>query len=537
MLHKPKLKLGFFLLTLFLLFGSGLNLWGGLAAPHALTPFPLWTAESDEAEANLSHVAFGDFNGDGYADLVALAPDASHPEVAEGLIMAWYGGSEGLGAPGTVANAAWTAETDQAGAHLATVVSGDVNGDGYDDAIAASMWFSNGELNEGTVFVWEGSSTGLGGPGTQENADWKAESNVVVGLFGTSLSLGDFNGDGYADLAIGASALSNGQTSEGRVFVYLGSSGGLGVNGTPANADWTSESHQVSAAWGSALATGDFNGDGYADLAIGAARYDQGQTDEGAVFVYFGSSGGLGVNGAPVNADWSAQSDQAGANLGSGLAAGRLDGDGDAELVISALAYDDPYVDEPDEGLVLVYGGGSSGLGANGTPTNATWRAQGNQEGAFLGSALAVGDLNADGQADVLVGAHWYDQALTNEGAAFGWYSNGSDLGSEGAPSNADWSAYAEQAHAWFGQAVAVGDVYGPDGAQVLAVGAPEYDNGETGEGAIWLFGSAPTGCPLGPEQDCEATPTPEPTLPPAPTPTLPPASPFYLYLPLLLHP
>ncbi len=81
----------------------------------------------------------------------------------------------------------------------------------------------------------------------------------------------------------------NGQTNEGRAFVYHGSATGLSTT-APA---WTAESNQVSAQLGGSVATaGDVNGDGYADVIVGADSYDNGQTDEGAAFVYHGSAAG-----------------------------------------------------------------------------------------------------------------------------------------------------------------------------------------------------------------------------------------------------
>ena len=80
----------------------------------------------------------------------------------------------------------------------------------------------------------------------------------------------------------------NGQTAKGRAFVYLGSAGGLGAS--PA---WTAESNQACAFFGDSVATaGDVNGDGYADVIVGAPGYDNGQTDEGRAFVYHGSAAG-----------------------------------------------------------------------------------------------------------------------------------------------------------------------------------------------------------------------------------------------------
>ena len=113
---------------------------------------------------------------------------------------------------------------------------------------------------------------------------------------------GDVNGDGYADVIVGAPFYDNGQTDEGRAFVYHGSAGGLS-----GSAAWTAESDQAGASFGLSVATaGDVNGDGYADVIVGAPTTTNGQTNEGRAYVYHGSAGGLSGSAA-----WTAESNQA----------------------------------------------------------------------------------------------------------------------------------------------------------------------------------------------------------------------------------
>ena len=118
---------------------------------------------------------------------------------------------------------------------------------------------------------------------------WQAESDQASAQFGASVAgAGDVNGDGFADVIVGARFFDNGQTNEGAAFVYLGSAAGLAT--TPA---WQAESDQAAANFGSSVAgAGDVNGDGYADVIVGANRFDNGESDEGAAFVYLGSAAG-----------------------------------------------------------------------------------------------------------------------------------------------------------------------------------------------------------------------------------------------------
>ncbi len=249
----------------------------------------------------------GDVNGDGYSDVIVGAPDYDNGQSNEGWAFVWYGSATGLGASGTPANADWTAESNQATARFGYSVAsaGDVNGDGYSDIIVGAYFFDNGESNEGWAFVWYGSSGGLGASGTFANADWTAQSNQANARFGNSVaSAGDVNGDGYSDVIIGTVFYDNGEAYEGEAFVWYGSSGSLGAGGTPANADWTAESNQFDARLGFSVASaGDVNGDTYSDIIIGAMNYSNGEGDEGAAFVWYGSSGGLGASGTPANAD------------------------------------------------------------------------------------------------------------------------------------------------------------------------------------------------------------------------------------------
>src|SRR5206468_701949 len=163
--------------------------------------------------------------------------------------------------------------------------------------------YDNGQIDEGRAFVYMGSATGLA-----TTPAWTAEGNQAGAAFSAPVaSAGDVNGDGYSDVIVGAWLYSNGQTNEGRAYVYLGSLSGL--SSTPA---WIAESDQADALFGFPAATaGDVNGDGYSDVIVGATAYDHGETDEGAAFLYLGSASGLGTTPA-----WIGESDQVSASYG-----------------------------------------------------------------------------------------------------------------------------------------------------------------------------------------------------------------------------
>jgi len=428
---------------------------------------PNWTAESNQAYAQFGNsvATAGDVNGDGYADVIVSAPWYSNGEEGEGRVFVYHGSADGLSVTPN-----WTAESNQAYAHLgnSAATAGDVNRDGYADVIVGAYYYDNGEQDEGMAFVYHGSASGL-----SLTANWTAESNQEGGSLGNSVAgAGDVNGDGYADVIVGARGYDNGEANEGRAFVYHGSASGLSEA-----ANWTAESNQAYAYLGNSVSTaGDVNGDGYADVIVGAYYYDNGEQYEGMAFVYLGHSGGLST--AP---DWTKESNQADAYLGYSVStAGDVNGDGYADVIIGALHYSN---NEIGEGRVFVYLGSGSGLSST-----ANWTKEGNQKDASFGySAAGAGDVNGDGYADVIVGAHLYDNGEENEGMAFVYYGSTS-----GFSPTADWTAGSNQAGAGFGWSVATaGDVNG-DGYADVIVGAHSYDNGEDDEGRAFVYlGSA----------------------------------------------
>ena len=526
----------------------------GAAYPITIDPLATsaaWTAESnqDDTRFGISVATAGDVNGDGYADVIVGAPYYDNGQPGEGRAFVYRGSASGLS---LWAN--WTAESDQVGAHFgySVATAGDVNGDGYGDVIVGAPYYSNVQTYEGRVFVWFGSASGLGANGTPTNADWTAESDQVGAEFGYSVATaGDVNGDGYGDVIVGADRYGNGQTDEGRAFVWFGSASGLGANGTPANANWTAESDQASAWFGCSVATaGDVNGDGYGDVIVGASSYSNDQTNEGRAFVYHGSASGLSTtanwiaesdqalsqygasvatagdvngdgygdvivgaykysndqpgegrvfvyHGSPTGlsptANWTAESNQASAFFGGSVStAGDVNGDGYADVIVGADGYDNG---QTDEGRAFVWLGSASGLGANGTPANADWTAEGDQDGASFGYSVATaGDVNGDGYSDVIVGAHCYNNGQTEEGRAFVWFGSASGLGANGTPANAAWTAEGDQDGAVFGTCVATaGDVNG-DGYSDVIVGAPDYNNGQTDEGRAFVYHGSASG-------------------------------------------
>ena len=397
-----------------------------------------------------------------YSDVIVGALYYDNGESNEGRASVYHGSPTGLSA-----TAGWTAESDQAFASFGISVgtAGDVNADGYSDVIVGALYYDNGESNEGRAFVYHGSATGL-----SATAGWTAESNQAGANFGLSVgTAGDVNGDGYSDVIVGALFYDNGESNEGRAFVYHGSAAGLS-----ATAGWTAESDQASALFGGRVGTaGDVNGDGYSDVIVGAYLYDNGESDEGRAFVYHGSTTGLSAA-----AGWTAESDQSGARFGISVGtAGDVNGDGYSEVIVGANAYDSG---ETDEGRAFMYYGSATGLSAA-----AGWTAESDQAFASFGHSVGTaGDVNGDGYSDVIVGARSYDNGETAEGRAFVYQGSSTGL----TTGSADWTAEGDQFFAIFGRSVGTaGDVNG-DGYSDVIVGANAYDSGETGEGRAFVY-------------------------------------------------
>jgi hypothetical protein len=232
----------------------------------------------------------------------------------------------------------------------------------------------------------------------------------VATAAGSTVQPFDFDGDGYADLAVGVPGEDlRGRRNAGAVQVLYGSASGV----TARDQLWHQGRKGVQDAlekgdrFGSALASGDFDADGYADLAIGVPGEGlRGRGGAGAVQVLYGSSRGLtardqvwhqGKPGVPG-------SNERGDGFGSALAAGDFDADGYADLVIGS-----PFEDVGsliDAGWAVVLRGGPRGLtakgalslrqGLGGIPSSPA-------TGEQFGVDLAVGDVNSDGRDDLAI--------------------------------------------------------------------------------------------------------------------------------------
>ncbi len=314
----------------------------------------------------------------------------------------------------------------------------------------------------------------------QSTCPWTAEGDQEGSGFGIAVATaGDVNGDGHADVIVGAHRFDNGETDEGRAHVFLGSATGLSTS--PA---WTAESDQADAFFGQSVATaGDVNADGFGDVIVGAFLFEDGESDEGRAHVYLGSATGLSTSAA-----WTAESDQADAFFGLAVAsAGDVDDDGFGDVIVAAPIF---ACGQPNEGRAYVYLGSATGLSS--IPT---WTVEGDLEDAFFGLSVApAGDVNDDGYGDVLVAAPSLACGQLNEGRAHAYLGSASGLSTSPA-----WTVEGDEANAFFGLSVApAGDVNG-DGHGDVIVGAPGFDDEHGNEGRARVYLGSATGLSTSP--------------------------------------
>ncbi|NIP17736.1 MAG: hypothetical protein GWM87_05980, partial [Xanthomonadales bacterium] len=236
---------------------------------------------------------------------------------------------------------------------------------------------------------------------------------------------------------------------------------------------------QGSAAFGSQVAgVGDVNGDGFGDLLVGAPGCDQGHTDEGCAYLYFGSPAGF-----PASPSWSAEGDAAGLGFGAGVAAaGDVDGDGYDDILILASGYGKGHI---QEGRVFLYLGSATGPGSR-----EDWKMETNVDNAGPSLSLAgSADLNNDGYAEILIGNPLFSNGQASEGGVMIY--TGSDTGPGRDPT---WVLESNVENAYFGSAVAAaGDVNGDNYGDVI-IGAPAYYASGFNRGAALLFQGSASG-------------------------------------------
>lgn len=342
----------------------------------------------------------------------------------------------------------------------------DVNGDGFSDVLFSASRQNAPLSGSGCVYVF--TRLGKGEFGTPE---FVLEGAPRGAGFGSSLSaMPDLDGDGQAELFVGAPGVPFAKSAQGTVFCFP-----IRPN-TTALADWTAKTNARFVFPGrAAMPAGDVNADGRPDLLVTLPLYEGRYPREGAVWLFLGRT-----NGLKPTPDWVATGGRSNAVFGfSAAAAGDVNGDGFDDIIVGAARLSG---NDHNAGSFSVFFGSSTGLQAR-----AGFAAEGETRAAHLGEAVSGrGDLNGDGLADVAIGEP--GEAHKSGGRVWIYYGSRSGLSHERSETLVGTPGAA------FGGAVAiVGDVNG-DGCADLVVGEPEQAGRQWRDGRAYLFLGSPRG-------------------------------------------
>jgi hypothetical protein len=313
--------------------------------------------------------SIGDANVDGYDDLIVSAPQWSprSPGRNTGRIWIYHGASGGLNT-----TPIWTeggaSGSDYFGSGF--LVDADFNGDGRNELVVTSPYDDPNGSNSGSLFVYAGSSAGLLSSPTV-TIEGQA-SGEQLGYDSYRFDAGDIDGDGNDDLVVGVPDDDTSGTNAGKFIVYMGSSAYLDTT-----IDATLYGEVASDQMGYSLAVSDVNGDGYADVVVGAPGNDDGGTDSGKVYVFEGSSAGLASTAS--HGQYGTQNSH---NLGTRVVdLGDINGDGYGDVYLAGDTLD-----------ANIYLGDAGGITGN---PDAQWS---------RADVLTLGDINGDGYDDIRIG-------------------------------------------------------------------------------------------------------------------------------------
>lgn len=336
------------------------------------------------------------------------------------------------------------------------VATGDVNGDGRDDVVIGCYGADGGATNAGRaiVFIRDGANVTFD-PVVLTPAAPQANASC-----GSTVALGDVNGDGRDDVALGCDgATAGGESGAGHVLLFRRN---VGNNGFEAPSTLAAASPQEDEYCARALAMGDFSGDGKADIAAGCDTYDApGEGNSGRVITFSGASltaGTLVRSAIPADVDYD--------RCGASVAIGDVTGDHIGDVVA-----------------------GCWGTGVRGA---VVFRSSGGQSevksgvvNSYCGRSVAVGDVTGDGIGDLVTGCDSITPAGSDQwsGGAAVWTSTGGGFSATPywlyppSPVSADYC----------GISVAIGGVLG-DARNDVVVGCHRDDDGGTDAGSVISF-------------------------------------------------
>jgi hypothetical protein len=403
-----------------------------------------------------------DFNGDGYRDLATGAPGAvAGGKAKAGAVVVNYGSASGIsaarhrttsqsssGVPGD------SETSDRFGTELA---HGDLNSDGYGDLVVGTpLEDVSGDVDGGSVTILWGGSSGLSGGTTISDPNASGHDR-----FGQSLAVGDFTGDGKADLAVGSTGKD--------VWIFKGGFTKSGGAAGKARFDATRIDSGAYPDGAVRLAAGDFDGDGVDDVVVGSSAGN---------FVYRGASTGPTFQ------------TEAGPGFAGALTVADFDRDGHDDLVVGT-----DFLDVLDQtakgGYVTVFYGAAAGVDTTRSAvfSQDTAGVPGADESDdSFGGALAAGDVNGDRYPDLAVGANFETiDTATHAGGVWVLRGGSSGLTATGAQSfNQGTSGVpgSNESSDLFGDAVHLAD-HNKDGRAELSVGAAGENSDD---GAVWVL-------------------------------------------------
>ncbi len=423
-----------------------------------------------------------DLTGDGVDDLLVGAPYDDDGASNAGTVWLFAGGEDLAGDLGS-ADATVSFTGDASGDQLGASVhgGGDLDGDGLDDVIVGIPYGEYSSRDEGLVALYLGAS--LSGALTPSDADalfWGEASGDTAGT--SVVILGDSDGDGFDDLAIGAPTSDLGGSDSGSVYVLLG--GLTWLDTVLSSADAVLEGVNAGDAAGYRVAAaGDVDADGQDDLLAGAYGVDDAGAGAGAAYVVAGAD--IGTGSSALDSHYELLGGSAGDSVGLGVAsAGDMSGLGLDGIFVGAYG-----AGASSQGAVYYQDGPPSSYPAGTTSADLTISGS---DADRLGYAMAAIDLDGAGQPSLAVGAYGNYDGATGGGSVYMFHGDDITAGSVSDTTGAWGQLIGAESSGYLGASVDAGDLNG-DGYDDLVAGAWGAAGDASSSGRVYVVLGRPS--------------------------------------------